>query len=145
MENIVWNFLYTEELRAEMRAVSSRFELAVRDLESASATFSAMAGQRPSGPVSDTLIEVSRARRRLEEVREDFDRRRRAVERADEYFQAAESRLMKYLDSQDPVAGQSGTARSAASALPLGTRLDSGVSPAWLSQAADEEFGNSVP
>lgn len=147
MEHIVWDFLYTEELRADMKAVSSRFEPVLRNLESANTTLSAMTGQKQTGLLRDAMVDVIEVRRKLSLIQEDIDGYQKAIAHVDSIFHAVEKKIICLFDENSGGVGTIHDLKSTtvapsfiASTASLNARLDVAISPAWLMQAADEEF-----
>ena len=149
MDQIVWNFTYTEELYDSIKDVSSRFEPALFELNNACITLNGMVGQRQQCPLLDVITEVKKACRRIEAIREDIDMCHKAVERSDAIFRTTEKRIMRYIAGASdgtPSAREesSGSLFYTSRAASLDDRLFGMISPAWLARAADEEFNRPV-
>ena len=149
MDQIVWNFTYTEELYENMKDVSSRFEPALFELNNACITLNSMVGQRQQCPLLDVITEVKKACRRIEAIREDIEMCHKAVDRSDAIFRTTEKRIRQYIvNASDDMPGtrgeRSGSVSYTSRAASLDDRLFGMISPAWLARAADEEFDRTV-
>lgn len=145
MDHLVWNSQYAEEAAAAVGSVAGRCEQIFHNLETIGSALRAMCDQGKSETLERAMREIAVARGRVTSIQEEIRRTQKAVVRADEIFREAERKNARLIDLCATLAAQAASGAETSQPVLIGivresSRLEPLISPAWLADAAEEEF-----